>query len=63
MVGTSLTLSQIMQKIYVSRILVKENFTRDMGGLLMNDIKNTFKGYRKDFDNNSNEKEPSINIF
>ncbi|MCL2688167.1 MAG: pyridoxal-dependent decarboxylase, partial [Methanobrevibacter sp.] len=49
--------------IAVLRIVIKENFTRNMADLLVNDLNNIFENYKKVSKENLDKKEPSINIF
>lgn len=56
------TLPANAEDIAVLRIVIKENFTRDMADLLVEDLNNIFDGYKKDSMDDP-EEEPSINIF
>ncbi|MBZ9570715.1 glutamate decarboxylase [Methanobrevibacter sp. TMH8] len=57
------TLPHNSQKTAVLRIVIKENFTRDMADLLVNDIKNIFKTHEEVSTEDLDKKNPSINIF
>lgn len=56
------TLPPNAEDIAVLRIVIKENFTRDMADLLIHDLNNIFENYKK-VEKNINKREPSINIF
>lgn len=55
------TLPANVEDISVIRIVIKENFSMDMASLLVQDIKDVFKYYKKSED--ADKKEPSLNIF
>lgn len=57
------TLPPNAEDIAVLRIVIKENFTRDMADLLVDDLKNIFEEYKKEFKGGLKGDKPSINIF
>lgn len=57
------TLPPNAEEIAVLRIVIKENFTRDMADLLVNDTNKIFENYKKISKGKLDKKEPSINIF
>ncbi|WP_409199574.1 glutamate decarboxylase [Methanobrevibacter sp. DSM 116169] len=57
------TLPENAENIAVLRIVIKENFSREMADLLINDLNIIFKEYKDKIGNKKESNKPLINIF